>query len=398
MPHEKYKSALAQHLDTQPENITLFWKGRVGLYGILEAMKIGPGDEVIIPAFTCVVVANAILYLGAKPVYAEIDPKTFNIDICKINQVISPRSKVIIAQNTFGLSSDLDGILEIAKKHQLRVIEDCTHGFGGTYKDKPNGSIAEAAFFSSQWNKTFSTGIGGMVVCNTPELATALNVFEKKCSKPSFLESRMLGLQMMARNQIQGGSAYWSAVKLYRYLSDKNIITGSSQGEELTEPKMPEDYLKKMSGVQARRGVKELKRLEENLRHRTKITNLYKEIFKKLKLNIPFEPKYAKHTYIKFPFFVKDRTAFLKKAEEEKIPVGDWFLSPIHPIETDFELWQYSYFLNPIAEKISRHILNLNTDFSIREKDVKHIESFLIKNKSELIAQLDFSREAGFLG
>ena len=129
-------------------DVFLFWKGRVGLYAILKALDIGPGDEVILPAFTCVVVANAVIYRGATPVYAEIDPKTYNIDPARIEERITEKTKVILAQNTFGLSADLDAIFDVAQAHDLFVIEDCAHGFGGTYKGRLNGTVADAAFFS----------------------------------------------------------------------------------------------------------------------------------------------------------------------------------------------------------------------------------------------------------
>src|SRR3972149_1771131 len=87
--------------------VFFFFKGRVALYALLKAIGIHPGDEVILPGFTCVVVPNAIIYLGGKPVYADIDPKTFNIDTAKIEGKITDNTTAIIAQNTFGLSPDV---------------------------------------------------------------------------------------------------------------------------------------------------------------------------------------------------------------------------------------------------------------------------------------------------
>jgi len=130
-------------------DVFFFFKGRVALYALLKAIGIHPGDEVILPGFTCVVVPNAIIYLGGKPVYADIDPKTFNIDTAKIEGKITDNTTAIIAQNTFGLSSDLDPILDIGKRYNLKVIEDCAHGYGGSYKGKANGTVADAAFFST---------------------------------------------------------------------------------------------------------------------------------------------------------------------------------------------------------------------------------------------------------
>jgi dTDP-4-amino-4,6-dideoxygalactose transaminase len=110
------KKEISKYLEINSSNITFFWKGRVALYAILKSIGIKPGDEIILPAFTCVVVANPIIYLGAKPIYVDIDPRTYNIDIALIESKITSHTKAILAQNTFGLSSDLDKIIEIAKK------------------------------------------------------------------------------------------------------------------------------------------------------------------------------------------------------------------------------------------------------------------------------------------
>ena len=161
---QQYKTAIATYLNTSSEHIYLYYKGRVALYAILKAMQVQQGDEVIIPAFTCVVVPNAIKYLGATPVYVDIDPVTYNADMQCLKRAITEHTKVIICQNTFGLSSNVEEIQSLARSRQIYTIEDCTHGFGGTYHGKPNGSYCDAAFYSTQWNKPFSTGVGGFAL------------------------------------------------------------------------------------------------------------------------------------------------------------------------------------------------------------------------------------------
>ena len=162
------KEQLAGYLSTNPNSVFLFWKGRVGLYAILKSLGIKDGDEIILPAFTCVVAVNPITYLGAKPVYVDIDPMTYNMDVSMIERKVTGKTKAILAQNTFGLAADLDGIFEVANRYKLGVIEDCAHGVGGFHKGKPNGTIADASFFSSQWNKPFSTGLGGYAITKDP--------------------------------------------------------------------------------------------------------------------------------------------------------------------------------------------------------------------------------------
>jgi len=165
-PCQLLKEQLAEHLSIDFRDIFLFWKGRVALYAILGATGIKGGDEIILPAFTCVVAVNPIIYLSAKPVYVDIDPVTYNMDVSMIEGKITERTRAILAQNTFGLAPDLDRIFELADRYRLMVIEDCAHGFGGSYRGKPNGTMADASFFSSQWNKPFSTnGLEGPCFC-----------------------------------------------------------------------------------------------------------------------------------------------------------------------------------------------------------------------------------------
>jgi dTDP-4-amino-4,6-dideoxygalactose transaminase len=106
-----------------------------------------------VPAFTCVVVPNAILYAGARPVYGEIEPVTFHLDLARLESRITPRTRAILAQNTFGLAPPVAQLREIASRRGLALIGDCAHGLGGTYRGRKNGTLADASFFSTQWNK-----------------------------------------------------------------------------------------------------------------------------------------------------------------------------------------------------------------------------------------------------
>lgn len=384
--HQKeFKKKLHNYLGLSPDNISLFWKGRVALYAILKAIDIKEGDEIILPAFTCVVVANAIIYLGAKPVYVDIDPKTYNIDIDKVEEKITSKTKAILAQNTFGLSSDLEPIMEIAKKYNIFVIEDCAHGFGGSYKGKLNGTITDAAFYSSQWNKPFSTGLGGIAVTNNPEIALKLKEIENKALKPVIKEELALSSLVNFRDIFSNQHTYWVITNGYRFLSQNNIILGSSQGEEIKKPEITDGFLKGFSNFQAKRGLKELKNFDMNLGHRRKTAQLYKKMLENLDIPSPYEPEYAVHTYIKYPVLVKNREEFLEEAQKNKIEFGDWFISPLHPIIKNYELWNYKYGDNPIAEKISQHIVNLPTHLRINEDYVAKIEKFLIKYRDYII-------------
>lgn len=223
---EKYKTAIASYLAAEKEDIFLYWKGRVALYALLKAINVKEGDEVIVPAFTCVVVPNAIKYCGATPIYVDINSTTYNTDIDKIEEKITPRTKVILCQNTFGLSSNVEELVSLAKKYNLYTIEDCTHGFGGTYNGKPNGTFCDAAFFSTQWNKPFSTGIGGFAYCKDDNLKEMLNRVNLELDKANAKDNFSLSLLYFIREHILVNSLYWQMLKIYRWLSKKKSYTG----------------------------------------------------------------------------------------------------------------------------------------------------------------------------
>ncbi len=381
----KYKTELAAYLGLSVDHLSLYWKGRIGLYAILQALDIGPDDEILLPGFTCVVVPNAIIYRGAQPIYLDIDPQTYNVDPAAIEAKITPRTKAILVQNTFGLSPDFDAIRSIADRHQLKIIEDNTHGFGSSYRGQASGLLGDAAFFSSQWNKPYSTGIGGFVVAHDPELQKKLLEIEASLTPPSARADWMLRRQLQMRGLLGNSFLYWPALRLYRWLSQRNIISGSSEGGELAGPIMPAGFLQGAAPIQAEEGLRQLARFSENLQHRRTIANRYQKAFESWGFPPVFEPDYAEHLFLKYVFFVRDRPAFLDLAARHHITLGDWFLSPLHPIESNLERWEYQKGSCPMAEKLSAHILNLPTDPSISITEADRIIAFLADHREALL-------------
>ena len=120
------------------------------MYAILKALDVGDGDEVILPGYTCVMDVNPIKYLGAKPVYVDIDPITYNLDVSLLEETITPQTKVIVAQHTYGYPCEMDAIMAIAARHDLPVVEDCCLALGSKYKGKTCGTFGAAAYWSFQ--------------------------------------------------------------------------------------------------------------------------------------------------------------------------------------------------------------------------------------------------------
>ncbi|MCG2576261.1 DegT/DnrJ/EryC1/StrS family aminotransferase [Dechloromonas sp. XY25] len=141
-----------------------------GLHLILAAMGIGPGDEVIVPAFTWVATANVVAYCGATPVFADVDRRTNNIDPADVARRITPRTKAVIAVHLFGLCADMDALRASLPQH-IPIIEDAACAAGASYKGRSAGSLGLAAAFSFHPRKSITTGEGGMVTTNDDRLA-----------------------------------------------------------------------------------------------------------------------------------------------------------------------------------------------------------------------------------
>lgn len=138
------------------------------------ALGLGPGDEMIVPAFTWITSANAAEYVGAKAVFVDIDLETYNIDPAAIEAAITPKTKAIMAVHLFGLAAPMDQINTIAKKYNLAVIEDAACAIGTTYNGKPVGSLGDLGCFSFHPRKVITTGEGGAVTTNSEELANRI--------------------------------------------------------------------------------------------------------------------------------------------------------------------------------------------------------------------------------
>jgi dTDP-4-amino-4,6-dideoxygalactose transaminase len=148
-----------------------------GLHLALEALGVGPGDEIIVPALTFTSTAEVGVYLGAKIVIVDVEPVTLTIDIDAIKDAITPKTKVIMPVHYAGLSCEMDKIFAVANKHNIKVVEDAAHALPTTYKNKMIGTLkSDVTVFSFYANKTITTGEGGMVVTQNKELAKRIRV------------------------------------------------------------------------------------------------------------------------------------------------------------------------------------------------------------------------------
>lgn len=155
--------------------------GTLALHLALVALGIKEGDEVIVPSFTMIASAFAVCYTGAKPVFVDADPDTWNIDVRKIEEKITSRTKVIMPVHLFGQMCDMDAIQSIADKYNLYIVEDAAEAHGATWKGRKAGSCSNVGCFSFFANKNITTGEGGMVVTNDEEIYEKLKYYKNVC-------------------------------------------------------------------------------------------------------------------------------------------------------------------------------------------------------------------------
>lgn len=158
--------------------------GTAALEVAVAALELGPGDEIILPTFTIISCAAAVVRAGATPVAVDVDPLTWNMDPAHVAAAITPRTRAIMAVHIFGLPVDMDAILAVADRHGLFVIEDAAQAHGQRYRNRPCGSLGTIAVFSFYPNKHVTTGEGGMVVTNDQRLADRCRSLRNLCFRP----------------------------------------------------------------------------------------------------------------------------------------------------------------------------------------------------------------------
>jgi dTDP-4-amino-4,6-dideoxygalactose transaminase len=356
-----------------------FWKGRVALYAILKALGVQAGDEVVLPGYTCVVDVNPIKYLGAKPVYVDIEPKTFNMNVELLEEKITANTKVIIAQHTYGYPCDMDAIMSIADKSSISVIEDSCLAFGSKYKGKVVGTFGKAAYFSFQWNKLYTTGIGGMVVTSDSELAETIeSLCAKGCCKPSKKEVLMLATQLAIYRTFIYPRTTALAQAVFRYLVKRGVVVGSSKYDEYAAAPMEQDFFKAMSRIQACSGLKQLRKAEQNIAHRKKMAQLYDRLLEEKGWpKRQYDASIVEPVMVRYPVRIAEKDRALAEAAKAGVELGSWFNAPLHRIETSLQAYDYEPGICPQAEKAAREVVNLPLHPRANEKTAKRTVEFI---------------------
>jgi perosamine synthetase len=166
----RFEAAFAEQVDRR--HAVTVCNGSMALEAAVAALRLGPGDEVIAPSFTIISCISAIVKAGATPVLVDCDAETWNMDVSRIERLITPRTRAIMAVHIYGLPVDMDPVLELAGRHGLHVIEDAAEAIGQSYRGRQCGGFGDISIFSFYPNKLVTTGEGGMIVTDDDELAS----------------------------------------------------------------------------------------------------------------------------------------------------------------------------------------------------------------------------------
>jgi len=369
----EYETKFSKKVDT--DFAYSFGAGRMALYAILEALGIKEGDEVIIPAYTCVVVPNAVLYRGAKPIYVDIEKNTCNIDVSKIENAISSKTKAIFAQHTFGFPCNIAIIKELATKYNLKIIEDCAHALGATYQGRPVGSLGDVAFFSTDHSKITSTFLGGMVTTSDAQVSEELKRIQLQTPfLPKYLQSKLL-FGFLLEFPLYSAYTYWFGKFILSVLNKLRLVF--YWRDELLHSK-PElyPYPARLSAHQALIGISQLKRLDDNIAHRRKVCEAIDGVLRSDVTN------YSESACLRYSFYVKDRNKF-ESLFQSHWDLGIWFTSIAQGKNENLDEINYEIGSCPNAEYAAKHLVNFPTHqrtpvrFAIKEIE-KH--SSWIKN------------------
>jgi len=361
-----------------------FWKARVALYAILKALDLKEVDEVILPGYTCVVVPNVVRYAGAKPIYADIGQGRYNIDPASVEQRISPHTRALIVQHTYGIPADICSLQAIEKKYGLYLIEDCAHVLlGSRSQGLPLGSFGKAAFFSFQWNKPYTTGLGGMVVTRDRGLAERLKGIQATFKDPPLRRKLQLQIQYELHNRFFEPKLFWFGQESLRALSKIGLLVGSSDPNELTGEEEPSDICWRMSDFQQRVGLTKLNKLEENSTHRKLLTQCYLDLLCKQGRPVNRDLDSSEFELLSLPFQVANKISVLEKSRRAGVEIGSWFETPLHPLPlNEHHRIEYQPGCCPIAESTADKVINLPLHDRVDQAEAERIVRFLIAEAS----------------
>ena len=322
----------------------------------LKSMEIGKGDEVITTPFTFFATAEAISAVGATPVFVDVNKKTFNIDVTKIEEKITSKTKAIMPVHIFGQSADMDEINEIAKKHNLYVIEDACQAVGGKYKGRKIGTLGDVACFSFFPTKNLGcAGDGGMIVTNDDKIATIARALRTHGSGENGQRAYNLlnNIEEEVKTAEGANDTVYNPLKYYNYLIGFNTRLDAIQSAILS--------------------VK-LKEIDSWNAKRREIVELYNEALQNSDLVTPVAKDYNEHVYHMYILQSENREEVLAKLKEAGIATGVYYPVPLH-LQKVYKDLGYKEGDMPVSEYLSHRTFAIPVYPELTKEQVEYIIS-----------------------
>jgi dTDP-4-amino-4,6-dideoxygalactose transaminase len=371
--------AVAHSIMTTPPAEYAFNQGRVALFATLKALGVGPGDEVVLTAFTCVVVANAVRYLGARCSYVDIDPRTYGTDPALLDAVLTPKTRAVIVQHSFGIPATVGPIIARAAKDRIPVVEDCALVLGSRYDGRPVGSFGDAAFWSGQWSKPLPVGLGGFLRVNNSRLVPLLERQWAEARQKGMIDQITLAAQFRLRQTLRSILPQWARVQIQgldRTLARIGLIKGSPRAEEV-QGETPGDFLVRAGALQTRAWKRGLARCQRDIEHRRRIARFYEDRLPEMGFRTVDRRPNEDVVFSRYPVRVSNKTEFIQLAGHKGVEIGNWMDRPLHEAVGPLERWNYRSGSCPEGEQAARETINLPTHQFIKEKEAVTILEFL---------------------
>jgi dTDP-4-amino-4,6-dideoxygalactose transaminase len=340
-----------------------FWRGRVALWAILRASGLQEGDEVILPAYTCDMVPIAVKFAGGRCVYVDVEPGGFNPSPQQITDSVTDNTKAIICQHTYGIHQPVHKLAALISNRPMTIIEDCCQLISSDSDHNTVTITGDAAFFSTQWSKPFSTGLGGMAVFPNNKLyAASRDILASFSQEGNHRRAMSLALQLLLYKLTVRPKTKAIIAFLYRWAQRAGIIKGTTTPEEFDD-KMPSDYLGGAVNVQAVIGKKQLQYWDENVKRRRILTKFYLDHLSELGIDIvPMKAGEENPALWTVPLFVENVSQILNRAGRLGLPVASWFgPPPAHIVLSHAERLDYKIGQCPRSEWMVAHEIHLLT-------------------------------------
>lgn len=352
-----------------------FTSGRGALYAILKALNLPQGSEVLLQAYTCVAVPDPVLWAKLQPVYVDCD-ESLMMSAADLEKKITPRSKVLIIQHTFGQSADMEKLMAIARKNGLFVIEDCAHALGALRGEQKLGTFGDAAFFSFGRDKVLSAVFGGVATVRDGEIGKRLAVVYDASPLPSRF---WVWQQLMHPIILSFAKRFYDTLsigKIKLELAKRlHVITKAVYPEEKNGG-APAFVFRRMPEASAQLALHQLGKLERFNTHRRQLAFYYESAFRLIGLK-GAAYKNGDGIFLRYPVFHPKAHDIIAYARARGVELGDWYTTPIAPKGVDYKAIGYMVGSCPVAEKMSQETFNLPTHIGISRADGEYIVNLL---------------------